>query len=299
MVAGAVALTLSMGPALVRDTTGPAPGGAPRPSPAASVPPDGSGRTPRPVNPTGTGTEPSPAPAAGPPGEREQRPTGAAVFADEFDGRTLSSGWQVGWPWGRTADHTADFAGDGNVSVAGGRLRLTQRRERSGGREYTAGVVHTPRFAQRYGYVEVRGRVAAGAGQVTRFMLHPASDYSQGTYGFQVLGRDPFTVHMTARSGGGASVTRRWRSPVDLSTGDHTFALEWTSTYLAWYVDGIGRHRIANDGFHEPMWMLMGVHVGGEDWWGRPDASTRFPTRCVVDHVRIWTAKPSGRTTGA
>jgi beta-glucanase (GH16 family) len=208
----------------------------------------------------------------------------------------------VGWSWGRTADHTGAYAGDGNVQVRGGRLHLVQRREAVGGRRYSAGLVETLAPLGSSGYVEVRARTVAGQGQRSGLALLPVAGDGEGTsfsaWALGVLGRDPRTVHMSAHgpdaSGRPRASTTAWSAGRDTSAGFHTYGLEWSPRTVAWFVDGVERRRTARLTPGGPVRLSLGVDVGGDPWWGEPDAATPFPTEYVVDVVRVYATRPGG-----
>jgi beta-glucanase (GH16 family) len=73
----------------------------------------------------------------------------------------------------------------------------------------------------------------------------------------------------------------------------HTFAIEWETNAIRWYVDGtlystktpsdIGGNTWV---FNHPFFFILNVAVGGE-WPGNPDSTTVFPQTMLVDYVRV------------
>jgi len=97
------------------------------------------------------------------------------LWADEFDGEEIDRGK---WIYRTDSKHWSTQL-PSNVSVKGGNLVLTLRKEAAGGKEYTGGGVIS-RQAFRFGYYESRFRIDAGKGWHTSFWLM-GHDGSGGT----------------------------------------------------------------------------------------------------------------------
>ena len=72
----------------------------------------------------------------------------------------------------------------------------------------------------------------------------------------------------------------------------HVFGIEWDSTAIRWFVDGVQYHviSITDPGlseFQEDFFFLFNIAVGGT-WPGSPDGSTVFPQRMLVDYIRVF-----------
>lgn len=218
------------------------------------------------------------------------------TFQDEFaEGRLDPTKWNIGWPWGRTADHVDEYIADENVVVTDGVLKIISREEDRGGQRYTSGMVTTHAlFEQQYGYFEVRAKAARGMGLVSAFWLATDESWPPELDIFEVLGRAPTTVHMTHHfrnaAGEAANAGQSWRG-LDFAADFHTYGFLWSESALVWYIDGVERHRVtrAAEIPDTPMYMLLNVHVGGDDWWGWPDATTPWPTTMEVEYARAWT----------
>jgi beta-glucanase (GH16 family) len=88
------------------------------------------------------------------------------AWSDEFDGPNLDT---AKWDY-RTDSKMWSTQLPANVVVAGGKLRLEVKKEKSGGKEYTgAGVISKQTF--KYGYYEARFKVPPGAGWHTSFWM--------------------------------------------------------------------------------------------------------------------------------
>jgi beta-glucanase (GH16 family) len=164
-----------------------------------------------------------------------------------------------------------------------------------GGQRYVSGCITSElTHWQRYGYFEMRARMPAGRGFWPAFWLLPkrvawppeidiveaSGARPQGVHvGVIDPGRDP------ARPGG------RWLDGViDTTDGFHTYGAEWTAEDVAFFVDGRLQFRTGNHQMHEPMYLLANLAVGSHDnsWVPDPDASTPWPGRFAIDHIRAY-----------
>jgi beta-glucanase (GH16 family) len=234
----------------------------------------------------------SPAPAGLPgPGWR-------LTFSDEFDGAGLDPDrWIDSYPGGvRThSNNERQFYASDAVTLSGGRLVFTATRRVSGaGMPYTSGMVSTGdgRFAQKYGWFEVRARLPKGRGLWPAFWLLPATGkWPPEIDVLEVLGHDTRRVYMTNHWSEGAGRRgkneQHYDSPEELSADFHTYAVRWEPGEIVWYVDGVERARSTEHVPEEPMYVLANLAVGG-DWPGMPDDTTPFPSRMEVEYVRVY-----------
>jgi beta-glucanase (GH16 family) len=250
--------------------------------------------------------EPPPVVPSGPPGPWH------LVFRDEFNGTTLDPRWWRSGMWwdpqgGGTIDtnNEQEWYSPGNLSVRDGLLNLTATRQTShhGGRtyQYLSGMATTgptadgtPKFDFRYGYVEARMKLPKGRGLWPAFWTlngRPPGRWPPEIDIMEVLGDDP-TVAYQHYHYGPQNTDEQWGGPTtvtDLSSGFHTFGVDWSADAIRWYVDGrqVLAYTARSDITAEPMYLLLNLAVGG-DWPGSPDASTRLPATMQVDWVRVW-----------
>ncbi len=229
------------------------------------------------------------------------------IFADEFNGSSLdSSKWRTCFWWADVtcsieSNHELELYNPGDVLVQNGVLRLrAQRRDMVAWNgvtyHYTSGMVMTggrsgqvnPGFTFTYGYAEARIWVPAGKGLWPAFWTLPLSySWPPEIDVMEILGDTTTQYHMNYHYvGGNAGST--WTGP-DFAAGWHVIGLDWSSTALVWYVDGVERWRFT-DAAHitnEAHYLLLNLAVGG-DWPGSPDGNTPFPSYYDVDYVRVW-----------
>ena len=95
-------------------------------------------------------------------------------------------------------------------------------------------------------------------------------------------------------------------APIDLPHGAlfhygfHLFQMLWAKDLLSFYVDGAlyETRTPAEYGknpwpFNAPFFLLLNTAVGG-NWPGKPDSTTIFPQRMLVDYVRVYQGTPAG-----
>lgn len=218
------------------------------------------------------------------------------TFADTFDGATRDDRlWMDAYPGGlRThGNNEQQFYAPHAVTLSNGHLRLTADRNVSGaGMPYTSGMITSyGRFAQRYGWFEMRARLPAGRGLWPAFWLLPENrSWPPEVDILEAVGQEPsfllFTHHW-----GDTPAHHEWRAEKltgpDLSADFHVFALNWEPDRLVWYVDGVERHRVTDHVPQTPMFVLANLAVGG-DLPGSPDATTAFPATLEVDYIRVF-----------
>ncbi len=162
-------------------------------------------------------------------------------------------------------------------------------------RPYLSGMISTEsRFAQRFGYFEMRAQLPAGKGLWPAFWMVAATDAEHIEIDImEALGRDTHdiyqSVHMTPARG--KTMTQRITMPqAPYSDGAHTYGLHWTERDLAFYVDGYETLRLAGGAFRDapPMYLIANLAVGGS-WGGNPDEGTYFPAVMRIDYIRAYT----------
>jgi beta-glucanase (GH16 family) len=246
----------------------------------------------------------------------DARSAARLAWKDEFNGprgaRPNPRKWRfdTGYGWG-DRELQSYTSRPRNASLDGrGHLVITARREHYTGADhrpasYTSARINSQaKFEFAYGHVDARIRVPAGRG------LHPvfwALGSNLDKVGWpaageidvmEVFGGDPFTVHGTLhgpRSGDGKyAVVATRRTRARLSKGFHVYGVSWRPGRIAFRLDGeVYAVRTPSDlpsasrwRFDHPFFLLLNVGVGPR-WLGRPDATTPWPARMVVDWVRV------------
>lgn len=165
-----------------------------------------------------------------------------------------------------------------------------------GGKPYTSGLITTEKtFSQRYGRFVMKASLPMGAGLWPAFWLLPYADMTIKTAQklseidiMECLGtpRVYFTGHHVSLPKVGNVPAGQSQSVKDMPVNYmHEYALEWTKDTVSWFVDGQMVRSIANIGWHEPMYMLANLAVGG--WAGAVDAKA-LPARLQIDYIRAY-----------
>ncbi len=262
----------------------------------------------------GTGGSPAPPPAQ--PAD-PVFPATRLVWSDEFNGtagsRPDTSKWyaDAGVPQnGEVQYYTGNF--DNTRMDGSGNLVIEARREASNGRDYTSGRINTGNnngFTFQYGRVEARVKVPKGNGLWPAFWMMGEDFVKSGRpwpYNgeidiMEVLGRNTTegysTLHAPQYNGGGG-YGRKYTAPggVDLSQDFHVWAAEWDSKGIRFFLDGVqvfdaSKATVeATRGpwiFDHKFYIILNLAVGG-DFPGPIDATTPFPSRMLVDYVRVY-----------
>lgn len=246
------------------------------------------------------------------------------TFAEEFDELRLQD---RGGPWRTRFDYAGiaaytlpsngekqlyvdrDFRGTASAPlglnpfrIVDGALTITAKpvSEAQAGKmwgyRYASGLLTTRhRFAQRYGYFEMRARLTDTPALWPAFWLLP----EDGTWPpeidvFEQLGRTPATITMSTVSHGAAAGGKRPAYTHTIATvptaasGFHTYGLLWTPRRLIFYIDRqeVGQTATPAD-MHKPMYLLTNLAVGGP-WAHDPDPSRPARGSFTIDYIRIY-----------
>jgi beta-glucanase (GH16 family) len=234
------------------------------------------------------------------------------VWQDEFNGNSLDgTKWTPeigdGCPnlcgWG---NNELQYYRSENATVEGGNLVITAREESIGGRSYTSARIKTQgKFSQAYGRFEARIKLPTGKGFWPAFWMLGSDINSVGwpqcgeidimEYRGDLTSRVSGALHGPGYSGGnplgGAYTTTG--TPFDQEF--HVFAVEWNTTSITWYVDGLSFMTQSTTDlpgsapwvFNDDFFIILNVAVGG-NYPGDPDGTTVFPQTMEVDYVRVY-----------
>jgi beta-glucanase (GH16 family) len=227
------------------------------------------------------------------------------AWQDEFNGTALdTSKWniEVNGDGGGNNELQYYTARPENVRVTGGNLVIEARKEAYGGKQYTSGRITTQNKASwTFGRMEARIKIPTGKGTWPAFwMLGNAISSVGWPAGGEIdimehINTEAFihgTIHWADQNNNHASYGNP-SGNLDFSQY-HVYAVEWDTSAIRWYVDGV-KYNEANiaggingtSEFQSPFFLLFNLAVGG-DWPGGPDASTVFPNQMLVDYVRVY-----------
>jgi beta-glucanase (GH16 family) len=163
---------------------------------------------------------------------------------------------------------------------------------------YTSGMIDTyHEFSQTYGYFEMRAKMPAGQGLWPAFWLLPENNnWPPELDVMEMLGQYKWTVVNTVHSqvsgtkqlGTNHYTTSQATNVANMTTGFHTFGVDWEPNTITWYVDGQKTFQTATPAdMNQPMYMLANLAVGGY-WPGSPNSTTPFPAQMQIDYIRAY-----------
>ncbi len=234
------------------------------------------------------------------------------VWNDEFNytGLPDSTVWafeEGGSGWGNNELQYYTSKRPENAYVEDGLLTITAREENYGGRNYTSArlITYPTNHSWQYGKIEARIKLPYGQGIWPAFWML-GDDIFEGTPWpgcgeIDIMemvgggeGKDD-VVHGTMHydDNGHAYYGGDYQLEEGIFADSfHTFAIEWTDTYIKWFVDGIQYHEASITPsylteLHDDFFLLLNIAVGG-NWPGSPNSSTVFPQQMQVDYVRVY-----------
>ena len=234
------------------------------------------------------------------------------IWQDEFDGTTLDQtkwNYQIGdgcdqnlCGWGN--NELQSYQQD-NVVVSDGTLKITARKERIRGTQYTSGRINTKGKADfTYGRFEASIKLPKGDGLWPAFWMLSTNEVYGGwpqsgeidimeyvaSTPDEVLGYihygDPYPNNQSQGN------TYKLKNDVFYNSF-HEFAVEWEPGEIRWYMDGIlfstkkpEDISPANWPFDKDFHFLLNVAVGGN--LGGDVVDSMLPATMEVDYVRVY-----------
>lgn len=220
------------------------------------------------------------------------------ALTDEFDGPRLDPAkWLDHYP--KWDGRKPGYFSRQNVSVAGGKLQITARREDlpnlpDGYHTFTTGAVRSIEAA-RYGYFEIKCRPMrskASSGfwlnqgspgwwtEIDVFEVGPVGGGRERTvYTSGHVFRAPGLEKGFARPG-------EWVAPFNLADDYHLYGLWWDEKVIRFYVDGAVIRVMENTHWHNPCHLNLNSEIK-QTWFGLPDRS-ELPATFSIEYVRSW-----------
>jgi beta-glucanase (GH16 family) len=260
---------------------------------------------------------PTPTPTPTPTSGQPVGPGGSwkLSFSDEFGGSALdTSKWNYGFGWGSPYSNAfMECTSPSQVRVASGILTITPKNapgncgRTDGYGNYTSGAIQTKnKFSQQYGYFEVRMKGAQGSGFASAFWGKRADEsWPPEIDVVEILGKNKRYYHTVHHKSPYAGSNDKWDSgsnfgAFDPTAGFHTYGVEWSPTFIKWYVDGklVKEFKDYTDGTPPVMptingkafYWILNLHIGSPTWqdMGIPNSTTNWSSTMQVDWVRIW-----------
>ena len=234
-------------------------------------------------------------------------------FADEFERTSIngpgSPGWLTTYYWG--ARRLAEFnqqqiftdsgygAGIDPFVFNNGTVNITAQKTPADvydqyGYPYLSGHMNTyDTFNFRYGYIEMRAKVAPGQGFLETFYASRTDKSVLGEIDIlEFIGSQPKALYGTVHYDDNGFLTKskvvRAAQTEALSADYHTYAVDWTSSYIRFYFDGKLTGEITTpESLKAAVYLMADFSVGGT-WVGYPDSTTPFPSTYSIDYMRVW-----------
>jgi len=234
------------------------------------------------------------------------------VWSDEFDGMSINtSNWTYdlragGWGNSESEYYTSRLE---NASINNGMLNIIARKESYSGSNYTSARMKSQGLRSfTYGRVEASIKLPVGQALWPAFWM---LGNNITTVGWPKCGEIDILEHINSVPV--VNGTMHWDNNGHVSYGGttacdvtrfHTYAVEWDSTSIRWFVDSvkylegnIAGNINSTEEFHLPFFIILNLAVGGS-WPGNPDNSTPFPDTMFVDYVRVYQHAVSGVNAG-
>jgi len=218
------------------------------------------------------------------------------VWSDEFDyeNSRLEEKWVAE---NKSPSHILCSRWRENAVVTNGMLRLCNRKESRGGKEWTSASVWTKtRF--KYGYFECRYRYAAATGTNNSFWFETLRhkpgegfeiDVNEGHYSSKINTNIHDYGNVYVKNGKKrhkvSGLAFDLGSSVDLSKDFHVYGLAWTADELVFYFDGREIRRVKNEACHSECELLLSEAIIK---WAGPVGDAIDGTFMEVDYVRVY-----------
>lgn len=160
---------------------------------------------------------------------------------------------------------------------------------------YTSGCISTElTHWQTYGYFEMRARLPRGKGFWPAFWLLP----KRGAWPpeidiLEASGVRPFSVRQAAieKPRSATTTAAAWiEQVIDTTDGFHIYGMEWTSTNIVFFIDGMKSFEYGPHAIHQDMYIIANLALGSHDpnWIPNPDQTTPFPGIFEIDYIRAY-----------
>ncbi len=227
------------------------------------------------------------------------RSEASSYVSDSFDGTSISSQWQKGYPWYTNYHNHSAVHRDSNVVVSGGRvlLKATKRgdnewiKNSAGQTGYSDSINNNTwkRYVAWTGVISInkkvfnKGSYIEGSfkqpnsprGYWTAFWLNGRDSWPPETDMFEYLSSKGTSTWYTATHGGTEGAGWQTNSAVgNLRTQYHTFAIDWGYNYMKMYVNGSLYFEAPDTSYQKNMYLILNTGIGA--WESEPDSTTKW-----------------------
>ncbi|MDA6070616.1 family 16 glycosylhydrolase [Flavobacterium sp. AC] len=226
------------------------------------------------------------------------------VWFDEFntDGAPDPAKWTYdlgkgdsGWGNNEKQNYTNSAT---NVIVQGGSLKITAKKEASGGADYSSARLKTDgKFKFTYGKVEIKAKLPIGVGTWPAIWML-GSNYATKPWPacgeidiMEHVGKNQnvilSTLHYPGHSGGDGNTGSK--TIANVSTEFHVYKTVWSPASVQTFADDVLIHSVPNDGtlpFNSDFFLILNVAMGGNLGGIIDPAFTQ--SSMEVDYVRVY-----------
>lgn len=226
------------------------------------------------------------------------------VWFDEFntDGAPDPSKWVYDLGngdngWGNSEKQNYTNAAS-NVVVQGGNLKITAKKEASGGFNYSSARLKSEgKYDFTYGKVEVRAKLPSGGGTWPAIWMLGAN-YATNAWPacgeidiMEHVGNSQNLIHGTLHYPGhsGGSANTGSKTIPNVSTEFHVYKVIWSPASVKIYVDTELIHSVPNDAtlpFNKDFFLILNVAMGGTFGGAIDPAFTQ--SSMEIDYVRVY-----------
>lgn len=260
-----------------------------------------SSDSPEPMNNPNPDSMPNPMP------DPDPDPDPVLIWSDEFDGTELNTadwnfelgdGCDLGiCGWG---NNEPQIYTDSNHEVRDGMLYINILNE--GGMYTSTRITTKDKVEFTYGRVEARAKVPVGTGVWPAIWMLGANIDAVGwpLCGeidiLEYVGKNPGEVFNSihTQSSSGATINTRTTPIADIEEGFHTFAINWTTNRIEFFVDDELTYTYVPSQFDEAHWpffrdqyLILNTAVGG-NFGGPVIDDSIFPQEFVIDYIRVY-----------
>jgi hypothetical protein len=180
------------------------------------------------------------------------------------------------------------------------------------GRNYLGAELYSTELF-RFGRFEARMYMAAQSGTVSSMFLYHNDSYMGAPepwreVDIEVLGKSPskFQSNMiTGYAGNQVTSEQHHNLPAPSNSGYHTYAMEWTPDYIAWYIDGVEMRRTSNpnaqitDLRDTDLGLRFNLWIASDANWVGSFNPQSLPVHQYINWVKVYDYTPGAGENGS
>jgi hypothetical protein len=165
------------------------------------------------------------------------------------------------------------------------------------------GAEYRTKTSYLYGRFEVRMKSAQREGMLSSFFTYndnfPTTPWNE--IDIEVLGRYADDIQYNAITPGTTNHVGRRQTPFNPSLEFHTYAFEWTPTYVAWFIDGVESYRQTGSHIQTLTYaqkIMMNIWIQTAPNWSGQWSENSLPAFAYYDFVSYSSYTPGTGTSG-